>query len=433
MNAAVIFNDYQFSFGGAQNDFEVKLSSGIRDWNGKLDFDYYTPANHHIRTGASYSYHTFTPNQVSGRTGSTKFNPNNALIKYAHEAAVYVLDEFDLFDARLKVNAGLRYSYFGQAGPYKLFTYNLNNDKVDSTFYPGNRIVKWYGGLEPRINIRFKLGESSSIKASAVKNYQYIHLVTNNGSTLPTDLWVPSTYLVKPQIAWQYALGYFRNFLENSVEGSVEVYHKAMQNQIEYRPGYTPTAVTRDPELDYVFGKGEAYGAEFLLNKTKGRLTGWVGYTLSYTYKTFPAINNGRTYPAKYDRRHDLSVVATYQYSKKWTFSSVFIFGSGNAITLPTNYYFVEQQVTPEYSTINSYRLPAYHRLDLSAVYHPTRKPGKKWRSSWAFSIYNVYSRQNPYFLYVDTRGTVAGGVKAKVKQVSIFPILPAVTYNFEF
>lgn len=432
MNASAIYNEYQFAFGGSQNDFELKLSSGIKDWNGKVDFDYYTPFNHHIKTGASYIYHQFIPNQVSGRTGQTVFNPNNALIKYAHEAAAYVLDDFEVGNW-LRVNAGVRYSWFGQSGPYWHFKYDLNNEKTDSTFYSGSQIVKAYGGLEPRLNLRFRLNELSSIKVSAVKSYQYIHLVTNNGTTLPTDQWVPSTLNVRPQEAWQYALGYFRNFMDNKVEGSVEVYYKKMSNQIEYRPGYTPVNVTRDQELDFVFGNGEAYGAEFLLNKTKGRFTGWVGYTLSWTYRTFEALNNGEPYPAKYDRRHDISVVGTYELSKKWTFSTVFIFGSGNAITLPTNYYFIEQQVTAEYSGINKYRMFPYHRLDLSAIYKPQHKKSRRWESSWAFSIYNVYSRQNPYFLYVDTRGTVSGGIQAKVKQVSIFPILPAITYNFSF
>lgn len=432
MNAAAIYNEYQFEFGGSQSDFELKLSSGIKDWNGKVDFDYYTSFNHHFKAGVNYTYHTFIPNQVSGRTGDTEFKPNNALIKYAHEAGIYILDDFELTDW-LRINAGLRYSWFGQAGPYWRFQYDINQQKTDSSFYKGGQIVKWYGGAEPRINMRFKLGPTSSIKASAVKSYQYIHLVTNNGTTLPTDLWVPSTYIVQPQEAWQYSLGYFRNFLDNKVEASVEVYYKDMKNQIEYRPGYTPTSVTRDQELDFVFGNGQAYGAEFFINKTKGKFTGWIGYTLSWTWRKFDALNEGERYPAKYDRRHDLSVVATYEHSKRWTFSTVFVFGSGNAITLPTNYYFIEQQVTPEYSRINEYRLFPYHRLDIAAIYKPQHRRPRRWQGSWTFSIYNVYSRQNPYFLYVDTRGNTTQGVEVKVKQVSIFPILPSITYNFRF
>jgi len=432
MNASAIYNEYKFEFGGSQSDFELKLSSGIKDWNGKVDFDYYAANNHHFKAGFNYIHHKFIPNQVSGRTGDTELKPDNTLIKYAHEAGLYLQDDFQLFDW-LQINAGIRYSYFGQTGPFWAYSYDINRKKTDSTYYAAGKVVKQYGGWEPRLNIRVSLSPSSSIKSSIVRSFQYIHLITNNGTTLPTDLWVPSTYVVQPQEAWQYSLGYFKNFLDNKIETSVEFYYKKMKNQIEYREGYTPTSPTTNPELDYVFGNGDAYGAEFFINKTKGKFTGWIGYTLSWTWRKFPALNNGERYPAKYDRRHDLSVVATYEHSKRWTFSSVFIFGSGNAITLPTNYYFIEQQLTPEYSKLNQYRLFPYHRLDLSAIYTPTPKKPKRWKSSWMFSIYNVYSRQNPYFLYVDSRGNTSQGVEVKVKQVSIFPILPSITYNFSF
>jgi len=432
MNTSLINNDYNFEFGGSQSSFEIKLASGIRDYNAKVDLDYYTDNNHHIKTGINYTFHKFIPNQVSGRTGDTELKPNNSLIRYGHEAGLYISDDFE-WTSWLRVNAGLRYSYFAQVGPYWKYQYDFNDKKTDSSFYGDGNIVESYGGFEPRLNLRFQLNQSSSIKLSAVKSYQYIHLITNNGSTLPTDLWVPSTMYVKPQQSWQYAMGYFKNFFNDKLETSVEVYYKDMRNQIEYRQGYTPSSPTRDQELDYVFGKGWAYGAEFFINKTKGKFTGWIGYTLSWTYRQFPALNLGKEFPAKYDRRHDLSVVGTYEINKKWTLSTVFIYGSGNAITLPTNFYFVEQQLTPEYSNLNAYRLFAYHRLDLSAIYKPQPKKPRKWESSWAFSIYNVYSRQNPYFLYVDSQGSSAQGFNLSVRQVSIFPILPSVTYNFKF
>jgi hypothetical protein len=432
MNASVIYNEYQFEFGGSQSDFEIKLASGIKDWNAKVDFDYYNAYNNHFKWGVNYIYHKFIPNQISGRSGETELKPNNALIKYAHEAAAYFQDDFDLTDW-FKINAGLRYSWFGQSGPFMQYKYDLNDKKTDSIYYGGDQIVKSYGGFEPRLNLRFQLNSTSSIKTSIVRAYQYVHLVTNNGTTLPTDLWVPSTFVVKPQEAWQYSAGYFRNFFDNSVETSVEVYYKKMHNQIEYRAGYTPAAVTSDMERDYTFGDAEAYGAEFFINKTKGKFTGWIGYTLSWTWKYFDELNKGERFPAKYDRRHDLTFVTTYEHNKKWTFSSVFVYGSGNAITLPTNFYFIEMQATPEYSKLNEYRLFSYHRLDLSAIYKPAPKKPRRWQSSWVFSIYNVYSRQNPYFLYVDSKGNVGQGIDVKIKQVSIFPILPSVTYNFSF
>jgi hypothetical protein len=431
VNTTLVYNDYKFEFSGGQNDFDVRFNSGIRDLNGKIDFDYYTSFNHHIKFGLNYTYHTFTPSQVSGRSGETEFEPDNALRKYAHEAGIYLLDEFDPAPW-LKVNAGIRYSYFGQVGPYTRYDFDGNGNRLDSVQFSKGALVKAYGGWEPRLNLRFAINPLTSIKASVSRSYQYIHLVSNNGTTLPTDIWVPSTALVRPQESWQYSAGLFRNFLDNALETSVEVYYKEMQNQIEYRSGYTPTSF-RDPELDFVFGAGRAYGAEFFINKTKGRFTGWIGYTLSWTNRVFKDLNDGERFPAKYDRRHDVSVVGSYEFNKKWTVSGVFVFGSGNAITLPTGYYFIGQALIQDYSKINQYRIFPYHRMDLSVIYTPRGETKRRWKGSWAFSIYNVYNRFNPYILYVDTEGSLATGANVKVKQVSIFPILPSITYNFKF
>lgn len=430
-NTTLVYNDYKFASNFDLDQFAIKFASGIRDLNAKTDLDYFTSFNHHFKAGVGYTYHTFTPNQVSGQADTLVILPNKALIKYAHELGAYVQDEFDI-TKWLKVNAGIRYSWFGQVGPYHYYQYDDAQRKTpDSTFYPSGKLVQSYGGWEPRLNVNFEVSKTSSIKASVTKTYQYIHLTSNNGSTLPTDVWVPSTYLVKPQMSWQYSLGYFRNFLDDKLETSVEVYYKNMTHQIEYKDGFVPGA--EDPEIDYVFGNGEAYGAEFFVNKTRGRFTGWIGYTLSWTYRKFADLNNGERFPAKYDRRHDLSLVGSYELSPKWTLSGVFIYGSGNAITLPTNYYFVNGTLEQQYSKINAYRIFPYHRLDLSAVYKPKPKRKKRWESSWAFSIYNVYDRHNPYFLYVDTNGSVNNGINVKVMEVSIFPILPSITYNFRF
>ncbi len=430
-NTTLVYNDYNFSSNFNINSYGIKLSSGIKDYNAKSDFDYYTGYNNHIKAGFAYTYHTFIPNQVSGQVDTIKLDPNNAFIKYAHEAGVYISDDFNI-GKWLKVNVGLRYSWFGQVGPYTGYNYDSNSVVKDSTNYKSGQLVKTYGGWEPRLNLRFELNETSSLKTSISKTYQYIHLVSNNGTTLPTDVWVPSTYLVKPQECWQYSAGYFRNFLDNVVETSVEVYYKTMKNQIQYKDGYVPNTI-QDPELSYVFGDGQAYGGEFFINKTKGKFTGWVGYTLSWTWQTFAQLNGGDPFPAKYDRRHDLSLVASYKFNKKWTVSAVFVYGTGNAITLPTGYYFINGQLEEYFSKVSAYRLPDYHRLDISAVYTPEPKKVRKWQGSWAFSIYNVYNRQNPYFLYVDNEGSVTKGISVKVYEVYILPIIPSITYNFKF
>ncbi|AEV98543.1 TonB-dependent receptor [Niastella koreensis] len=430
-NTTLVYNDYAFSFGATQNDFSIKLSSGIHDWNAKTDFDYYPSTQHKVRFGAAYTYHTFTPNVLSGNQGSNQFTPDNAMRKYAGESGIYLQDEWDVSD-RIKINAGLRFSRFVQMGPYKIFSTDINGNKSDSITYGRNKPVKAYGGFEPRFTLRYAINDETSLKAGITRNLQYIHLVSNAGSTLPTDLWVPSTYRVKPQESWQYAAGYFKNFSHNMWETSLEVYYKQMNNQIEYREGYTPTL--KDPENDFVFGKGWSYGTELFLNKTKGRLTGWIGYTLSWTWRKFDTLNEGQKYPSKYDRRHDLSVVATYQLNNKWKLSGVFVYGSGNATSLPERFYVVGGILTQEYSRINQYRLAPYHRMDLSAVYTPRTRPDAKFQTNWVFSIYNVYSRLNPYFIYFSQEGSpYDGSLTIKAEQVSLFPIIPSITWNFKF
>jgi hypothetical protein len=433
MNTTVLYNDYNFTFFANQNDFKVKFYSGIRDWSGKFDLDYYSKFKHNFKFGGNYTFHTFTPSTVSGESAGVELKPDQSFKKYAHELGIYALDEFNVGE-KIKVNVGIRYSRFIQVGPYTRYDFDQNNNKTDSVTYASGEPVKSYGGLEPRFNVRYAISELSSIKASVSKTYQYLHLVTNNGSTLPTDIWSPSSYFVRPQNAWQYSLGYFKNFFNNKLETSVEVYYKDMKNLVEYREGYTPSSL-RDVDYDFVFGKGYAYGAEFFVNKTKGRWTGWLSYTLSWTYRNFPKLNLGEKYLAKFDQRHNLSLTSTYEINKKWTASGVFVFGSGNRVTLPTSLYIIDNQIVQNIDKINNYPLPPYHRLDLAAIYTPKPNSTKKWKGSWTFSIYNVYSRQNPYIIYLDTQGSLASGsgVQLKVKQISIFPILPSITYNFKF
>ncbi len=427
-NTTLVFNDYQFALSGKQNDFSLYLSSGIKDLTAKTDVDFYPTPEHKLKFGAQYTFHTFLPNVLSGSQDSVVFEPNNATKKYANEYAIYLQDDWEI-NEQLKLNLGVRYSLFQQVGRYTLFQRDLNGNKSDSVVYGKGETVQTYGGLEPRATLRYSLSDKASLKASVTRNIQYIHLVTNAGTTLPTDLWVPSTIRVKPQMSWQYAAGYFRNTKDGMFETSLELYYKTMENQIEYKEGYTPSL--KDPEEDFVFGKGWGYGAELFVNKVKGRFTGWIGYTASWTWRQFDALNDGLKYPSRYDRRHDMSVVGSYELTKKWKVSSVFIFSTGNATSLPERFYFVSGVLTQEYSRINSYRMKDYHRLDISATYTPTPKKLRKYTSNWVFSIYNLYSRMNPYFIYYDQEGTAtAGNLKVTARQVSLFPIIPSVTWN---
>lgn len=430
MNTTAVYNDYNFGLNGTQNNFKINLSSGIRDLTLKSDVDFYQSPEHKLKFGAQYTFHTFLPNILTGNQDSVVFQPDNGTKKYANEYALYLQDDWEI-NAKFKLNLGLRYSLFQQVGKYTYYNRDGNGNKTDSVQYASGSLVKGYGGIEPRATLRYSINETASFKAAITRNLQYIHLVTNAGSTLPTDLWVPSTLRVKPQISWQYALGYFKNFKDGMFETSLEAYYKTMNNQIEYREGYTPSL--KDPEEDFVFGKGWSYGTELFINKVKGRFTGWVGYTLSWTWRQFNDLNSGNKFPSKYDRRHDISVVGNYEINKKWRVSTVFVYGTGSAISVPERFYFINGVLSQQFSGINSYRMNPYHRLDLAATYTPIPKKARKYTTNWVFSIYNAYSRLNPYFIYFDSEGSAAAGnLKVSAKQVSLFPIIPSITFNIK-
>jgi hypothetical protein len=275
---------------------------------------------------------------------------------------------------------------------------------------------------------------------SYTRTIQYLHLATTSGATFPSDLWVPASKRIQPGKAQQVAAGYFRDLGNGRFELSLEAYFKTMNNQIEFRPG-AQLLLNQNLEGQMIFGSGKAYGLELFFQKKKGRLTGWFGYTLSRTERTFAAMNNGKAFPYRYDRTHDLSLVVNYPLGSKWEFSGIFVYGTGNALTMPTGrftynlgYNAADQEPLftniDQYDRINDYRMPAYHRMDIAFTYTPKPKSTRRFRSNWNFSVYNVYSRANPYFIYLDTdedEQTIRG------KMVYLFPVLPAVTWNFKF
>ncbi|MEO6167328.1 MAG: TonB-dependent receptor, partial [Chitinophagales bacterium] len=432
MNASAIYQDYQFELTANQNLFEFSLFSGIRDFNTKIDFDYFPTVRHQVKFGVNYIYHIFQPSSISGKSGDVEFNPEGIQQLYAHEGAAYVQDQFDLTE-NIQISGGLRISYFEQVGPYKKLLYNgFTGFPEDSIVYKTGEHIKTYGGIEPRLMARLSINKSSSLKAAFTINNQYIHLVTNNGTTLPTDIWVPSSSLVKPQIGYQYSLGYFKNFKENAFETSVEIYYKSLQNQIEYKEGYTPTP-NENLEESFVFGEGSSYGIEFFVNKKYGKFTGWIGYTLAFTDRVFPDLNNGEAFPYRYDRRHNVSVVGSYRLNDHWTLSATFVFQTGIAFTLPDSKYFIEGNILTYYNGVNATRLPDYHRMDIAATYEGRKD--RKFQSGWSFSIYNLYNRANPYFIYNDYSGDFLQDpeITIQAKQVSLFPIIPSITWNFKF
>ncbi len=447
MNVSGTFTDYLFSFGSKQDEFRFELKSGIRDWGSKVDFTYLPGQRHKLKWGAHYTYHTFTPTSVSASQEDVVFDTGLAQKLFSHESALYFLDEFDITD-KLRVNAGLRYSMFHHVGPFKRYIKGDISTPDSIITYNEGDLIQFYHGLEPRVSMRWMLPDASSIKAGYSYNYQYVHLTSLSAVSLPTDIWFPTTSIAKPQVGWQGSVGYFRNFLKNQYETSVEVYYKDMNNLIEYKEGALPSDNVNDNTDNLLtFGKGWSYGIEFFVRRTYGNLTGWIGYTWSKTERVFETLNNGEPFPAKYDRRHDFSAVMTYKLNDRWTFSSAFIYATGNTLTLPTSWYVQDQDLLFTYGQRNSTRMAPYHRLDVSAILHskpyqqkidPTTGESmqvkKRFKSNWVFSIYNVYNRANPYFLYVDNDGDfLDGNFEISVKQVTLFPIIPSITWNFEF
>ena len=423
LNTSLIFSNYDYQIKTDPNEGNFHITSKIQDYNLKQDYQFFAGVNSKIKFGFNSIYHTVVPGVITSAFLTTSTHLDN---KYAWENAAYASHEFNL-SKNFTVNYGLRVSSFSVLGPGSFYTYNSSGLIVDSLKYTG-KFVKTYINLEPRLALNKQINERSSIKAAYDRNIQNMHLLSNSTSGNPTDLWIPSSNNVKPEIADQFSLGYYRNFKNNQFQFSTETYYKILQNQIDYRDG-TTLRINQNAESDLLYGDGRAYGIEFLLKKKYGRFNGWVGYTLSRTEKRINGINNNKYYPAKQDRTHEISLVGIYNASKKWTVSSTFIYYTGNAVSFPSGKYEVNGQVINYYTERNGYRMPPYHRLDLGATYQ--RKKHLNFESSWTFSIYNVYARENAYT--ITFRKSATDPSKTEALQTSLFRIVPAITYNFKF
>ena len=421
-NTSFIYSDYEYTNTVGSGTSEFQISSGIRDLDVKSDFQYFTESQNSLKFGFNIIYHTFLPGTVTA--GSTSFT-NSLTIehRYALESAAYFSHELEIL-SKLKLNYGLRFSLFSLLGPEHVFTYDENGDVINEEVYSSGKVIKNYSSLEPRISAAYILDEENSFKASYARTSQYLHLLSNSTTTNPSDLWVPSSNNVKPQYADQYTVGYFRNFSDNAFETSIELYYKNMQNLIDYKNG-ADLQLNPNVESLLIYGKGWSYGAEFLLRKREGPFSGWIGYTLSKTEDQFTQVNNNQPFPARQDRTHDISIVLIYDYSDTWNFSATWVYNTGNAVTFPSGNYMVDGRLVPYYTERNGYRMPAYHRLDLSATW----KLGH--RSNLNFSIYNVYNRMNAYS--INFRQDPNDPNKTQAIHTTFFPIIPSVTYNFTF
>lgn len=435
-NTSLIFSQYDYNLGVPGTEAgQFDWTSQIRDYNFKEDFSWYMNSNNKMTFGFNVIYHHFNPGEI--KAGENSIFSDRKLTNYnALDNSMYISNEQSI-GPRLTVRYGLRYSYFHQIGPGKETQYlhpDQPNEKevVGVTEYESGKFIgPDYQNLEPRVAVKYKLSSESSIKASYNRMAQNLHLISNTNSPTPLDIWLPSNTYIKPLIADQVGLGYFRNIKQNMFETSAEVYYKKMSNVIDYIDG-AELFLRENLETELLHGSGYAYGLELYVKKQEGRLTGWLSYTLSKSMRKVPGFNDDKAYPSSYDRPHNVSFVASYELSKRLTLSTTWVYLSGNPTSYPVSKYNVQDNTFYYYSSRNSNRIPAYHRLDLSLNYDFKKNDRKKIKQSLNFAIYNVYGRRNPYS--VTFRQNADNPNVSEATRLSIIgSLIPSVTYNFNF
>ncbi|MEM8968403.1 MAG: TonB-dependent receptor [Bacteroidota bacterium] len=425
-NTSFIYSDYDYKVSINDGDSEVEIGSAIQDLNLKQDFDYFLSNNHTLRFGGNLIYHTFVPGEITS-SGEGRFGDTKVEDRYALEGAVYISDEHRI-NSSLSLRYGLRYSLFNALGPGTYRLYDEDGDVTSEQTYDDFESVQYYDGWEPRLGFNYRLSHAASIKGAYSRNNQYVHLLSNSTTTTPTDIWVPSSPHVKPQISDQFSLGYYRDFSSGRYEFSSEVYYKSMDNVIDYKNG-ADLFVNEDIEAELLFGEGQAYGIEFLLRKNMGQFKGWLSYTLSRSERMFDEINNGEAFPARQDRTHDISLVGTYQFNPKLSLSFNWVYFTGNAVTFPSGRYEIDGRTVSYYTERNGYRMPDYHRLDLGLNW--VRRKTDKFESCWNFSLYNAYGRENAFSINFQESENNPGTTEAV--RLALFKFVPSVAYTIKF
>jgi TonB dependent receptor/CarboxypepD_reg-like domain/TonB-dependent Receptor Plug Domain len=425
-NTSLIYSNYNYKIFISSDRNEFDITSKIRDYNFKQEFQFFPNVKHQIRVGFNIIHHTIVPGQI---TSSVTSGINNIKLqdRYALDNALYYSGDYQLAD-KWNVIYGLRLTSYSILGKGDYYSFDKDGNVTDTTSYASGEIVETYFNPEPRLSVSYNMNATTSFKAGYARNVQNLHLLSNSTSTSPTDLWISSSKNVKPETSDQISFGYFRNFKENAYELSAETYYKTMNNQIDYRNG-ADVQVNQQVEGDLLYGDGRAYGLEMQLKKKKGRLSGWISYTLAKTERKIDGINNNEWYNARQDRTHDFSITGIYDLTKRWVLSASWVYYTGNAVTFPTGKYVVDDQVQFLYTERNSYRMPAYHRLDISATVYRVKTSQKE--SSWNFSLYNAYGRQNAYS--IDFREVENDPTRTEAVQTALFRWVPSVTYNFKF
>ncbi len=438
LNTSATFSYYDFSTSMVIDPYSFILASGVRDYGLKSELTWIPTPKHNLRFGVHNVLHDCIPGNFQVQAGEgVDFNIPKMQDYFGNELAIYAHDEWDI-TKRWRLNMGVRYTNYHHLGPFTRYVLDDFGHVTDSIVYPKGSSITQYNRVEPRLALRFLIDSTLSIKASATLNYQYMHQISIASISLPTDVWMPSTDLLKPQTVFQYTLGVFKNFHQDMFETYVDLYYKQMYNLAEYREGLDFSMLTINPDQMYVFGKGWSAGAEFFIKKSRGRFTGFIGYTLGFTRRQFDDLNGGKPYWAKYDRRHDITISLSYEIlPNKLRASALWVFQSGNTMTVPLGYYLYMGSVVTEYSGRNEYRVNPYHRLDISVDW--TIKKTSKFETGLNFSIYNVYNRQNPFLVFFETSVTTDDGdltsfsMQNHAYQMSLFPIIPSVMWTFKF
>ena len=421
-NTSLIYSNYDYNISLSSGESDFNINSNIKDYNIKQDFSYFANPTNSIRFGFQAIHHTITPSSFSGTVNSNEPQVG----RQAWENAIYFNNVYKPSD-KWSIDYGVRASGYIILGGD---TYNIYDKGVrtESITLASGEVGKTYYTIEPRLTLNYRLSNTKSIKAGYARNSQHLHLLSNSTGSNPTDQWIGNSYNIKPELADQISLGYSQNFEDNQYEFGVETYYKAMQNQVDFKDG-ADLQTSPDVESELLFGQGRAYGLEMIIKKKSGKFTGWLSYTLSKTERKIDGINDNNWYNARQDRTHDVSIVGTYTLNKKWSLSGVFVYNTGNAVTFPTGKYNLNGNTIYQYSSRNADRMPANHRLDISATYDFKKKG--KYESSLNFGVYNIYGRENAFT--ITFRDNELDPTRTEALQTSLFRWVPSVSYNFKF
>jgi hypothetical protein len=430
LNTSLLYSRYNYNLGNPEDDIDsFKWLADLSEYTSRLDFTHYLPLNHKLRYGATISYHQISPGRVKGigNTGSgTEFIVPSS---YALESSLYITDDYRITD-KLTIKYGLRFAAFQNIGPGTVYDYDDEYKPADSTVYRNGEIYNTYTGFEPRVAFIYLINQQSSVKASYSHTEQYLTLAQNSTAGTPLDIWFPASPNVKPQLCDQFAAGYFRNFSKNMFELSAEVYYKNLKDLIDFRD-HAQLFLNQYLEGELRIGKGYSYGIETLIRKNEGRLSGWISYTYSRSFRIVPEINNGNQYVSPYDKPNNLNIVVNYEILPRLEASATWIYATGMPVTFPTGKAMIGNAFIPIYSDRNSYRMEDYHRLDLSVTFKSKEKPGKRWHSDLNLSVYNAYNRHNAWA--INFVQDPADPYVTYAEKTYLFAIIPALTYTIRF